>query len=174
MKFKVLKGTELFDKFQALQTKMKLCNKASFNLIEELGFKEAYGKSFVLSGGFYGLIPIDGKTKPDGYSWAFNDRQGNAVMPSKNLKKNKEILDKIKNLPVVEYSELNKLVTYKDEMSKRPSGKGNGTSINFCPEVHWKEKFILIDIPDYSGKYKPPKDMIEILESEYQKLSKKD
>lgn len=170
MKFKVLKGTPLFDQLTVIEKKIDSCNKATRLLVERLGFKQFYKKNFVLAGGFYGLIPLDGKTKPDGYSWAFNDRTGNAVMPAKR-KANAEILAEIKALPTVEYDELNKVLNYDDSISRRP-GSSHGVVTSFCPGVVWKKNFILVNVPVYSGKYKPPVGMVEILESEYTKLSK--
>lgn len=172
MKFKVLKGTELFEKLSALGDNIKECDNKSFELAKELGFKNCYGKSFLLAGGLYGLIPIDGKTKPEGYAWAFNDRTGNAVMPIKNRKANKEIIDKIDSLPTVEYDELNNLVNYHRALSNKPNETG-GTRFSFHPAINWTKEFILIDVPVSNGrKYRPAKDMVEILESEYQKLKK--
>jgi hypothetical protein len=172
MKFKVTKESDLYKKLMALHDRLISVRDEANKCAKDLGFTEYYHKSMVLGGGFYGLVPVDGKTKTDGYSWAFSDREGNAVMPSK-LTKNKEILERIKNLPVVHYEELNELVDYKEELSHRPSGKGHGTAMNFCPATSWGKGYVLIDIPVYNGKYKPVDGMIEILESEYNTLHEK-
>lgn len=173
MHYKVLKGTDLFKKLNDLKNKMQDCKDKASDFAEKLGFDSYYKKSFVLAGSFYGLVPRDGKTKPKGYAWAFSDRTGNAVMPAKNTKEGIELLKQIDDLPTVGYDELNKLVGYKEEMSHRPAGNGRGgTKLNFYPVVIWRDKYIVVNVPDYSGKYKAKSDMIEILESEYNKLSK--
>ena len=51
MKFKVLKGTELFNKLSDLEKEMKRCNSLAFDLIKELGYTEMRGKFNTLAGG---------------------------------------------------------------------------------------------------------------------------
>lgn len=83
-------------------------------------------------------------------------------------------MKRIAALPVVEYDELNTIFNYDDSMSYRPSDRGHGQAMNFTVGLDKSEDgTYLVDVPDYSGKYKPVDGMIEILESEYLKLSQK-
>lgn len=172
MKFKVVKGSVLFEKMSALWDKIIKCDAEAANLAKELGFNQYCKGSFVLAGGLYGLIPKDG-VKPEKYSWAFSDRQYNAVMPSRRYKINAEILDRIEKLPVVEYSEYNSLVGYDKDMSSRPAS-GSAVRFNPAPALQYCVDYFLINIPVHGDSvYEPVDGMIEILESEYNSLSKK-
>ena len=61
MKFKVLKSTSLHEQIEAIMKKIETADNAARDLVKELGFKKFYKKSMKLAGGFYGLIPLDGK-----------------------------------------------------------------------------------------------------------------
>lgn len=162
MKFKVVKGSVLFNKLDMLGEQIKEVKNLARKVARDLGFDNAYVRNFVLAGGLSGLCIADGRYKPDGYKWVFKG----AVWPTKA---NKEALLRLENLPVLTYDDLNKLVGYSEEMSERP-GQGSGTVINWCPVVIFRDEYILLNVPVYSGKYKPVKGMVEILESEYNAL----
>lgn len=160
MKFKILKGTPLFDKLIDVKTKIRDCNAAAFALVKEMGYERMRGKEMVLAGGI-SSIEIKGG-KPDGWRVAFAEKTKDEYFPSK-LKQNKEILSKISALPVVGYEELNDILDYDFH-------KHEGKRLSFHPAVIWKEDFILVSVAEYMY-YQPAKDMVEILESEYMKLS---
>lgn len=106
MKFKVLKGTELFNKLSALDEEVNRCVRASQNLVESLGYKQFRPAYWTINGGISSIIIPGGK--PAGWKNAHKDYTGE-YMPAKN-KGNKELLDKIAALPVVTYGSLNSLV----------------------------------------------------------------
>lgn len=162
MKFKVLKGTPLFDKLNSLGEEMTEYNKAAFDLVKKLGYTRMRGKSNVLAGGI-SSIEIKGG-KPVGWRNAYSGVR-DEYFPAK-LKANKMLLAEIDALPVVEYDDLNKILNF----DWRTSSSRN---ISFHPGIHWGKKEILIDVSRHYTSYKPVKGMIEILESEYMKLVKK-
>jgi hypothetical protein len=156
MKFRVNKGTPLFDKLILLQEKMWDCNNAAYDLVKKMGYKRMRGRGMVLAGGISTIEILGGK--PEG--WRDNTYGvSNEYFPKKN-KQNKEILAKIKALPVVEYRELNDLVNF--DMHDTKSNR-----ISFHPEIIWGDDAILIGISSQYENYKPVKGMVEILESEY-------
>lgn len=156
MKYKVLKGTDLFKKLDALRQRMTDCNNAAFDLVKEIGYKKMRGKNMVLAGGI-STIEIPGG-QPNGWRknhWGLKDE----YYPKKN-KANKELLARIEALPVVEYEELN-------EILKFDSHDSDSNKMSFHPGVYFEKKEILIDISRHYRRYKPVKGMIEILESEF-------
>jgi hypothetical protein len=169
MKYKVEKGTKLFEKLDALGDRMMEVNKAAFTLVKEMGFKEFHtaGTGFVFAGG---ISAVRSKTKPEGYVYAFGPSEREAFFPKKN-KANKELLAKIEALPIIKADELNTLVNF-DPFADTPAvTRTGGRNISFHPGISWGKEYILIEVSHhYEESYKPAKDMIEITTSEYQKL----
>lgn len=160
MKFKVVKGSELFDKLTSLKKEMIRCNNAAFNLVKKLGYSRMRGRAGVLAGGISSIEIKSGQ--PEGWRKAYSNRVSNEYFPAK-IKANKDLLDKINALPILEYDALNDLVDFdwRDCDSR---------FISFNPGVYWQQKVILIDISSEYSKYKPVEGMIEILDSEFQKI----
>jgi hypothetical protein len=166
MKFKVLKGTKLFDELNKVQEELAAAHRASKVIVKELGFKEWHKQSFCLGGG---ISAFRSKTKPDGYAFAYADRDREAIFPKKT-KANKEILERIKNLPIIDYDRLNKLIKFDWRKSMKGNGKG-GLHTSFAPGIAWRKEAVVLDIDEaYDDTYKPIKDMIEITTSEFKKL----
>lgn len=159
MKFKILKATKLFKLLIELQNEMKRCNKLAYDITESLGYKSMRGKFGTLAGGISSIVIED--KKPN--NWRKCNTGSKEYFPMKR-KANEDLLNKISALPVVEYDDLNKLVKF-DPFDRE------GRHINFHPGISWHKNYVLISISDYYTRYKPVKDMIEILESEYNKLS---
>lgn len=168
MKFKIMKGTPLFDKLREVGDKMKAANKEAYALCTELGFKQMRPESMVLAGGISSLYA---KTKPEGYAFAFNpSKSPNDFFPKRN-KANKEIIERIKALPKVEHEELNNPIKYDGWKSNKYNERGSGKHVSLHPGISWHKNFILISVAEYID-YKPVKDMIEITVTEYKKLEK--
>ncbi len=167
MKFKVKKGTALFDKLSAIQVKMNKAHKEAAKICKELGFKQFREKRFVFSGG---ICSFHADKKPEGYAYAFGPNHPNDVFPKKN-KANKAILERIEKLPVVEQEEVNSLINY-DGWDSNENERG-GRYVSLCPGFVFGKNNILIDVSE-NINYKPVKDMVEITVTEYKKLKEKE
>lgn len=162
MKFKVLKGTELFKQLDNLKKEMNRCNKLAFDFVESLGYKSMRGKFNTLAGGLSSIIIEAGHPK----DWRKCEGK-HEYFPMKR-KSNKELLDKINSLPIIVDDDLNKILNF------QPWGKRkNERHLNFHPAVQWSDAVILVDVSSNYVSYKPFADMIEILDSEYLKLQTK-
>lgn len=163
MKFKILKGTESFDKFMALQDLISGCHKAAAAVAKKVGVKEWHPAWWAMSGGISAFV-FD--KKPAGWANAFIPHEDKAYMPKKNLVSNKELLAEIRELPVVQADALNKIVKYD------PGKCRSGRQIMRHPGFLIKKDYVLLTFSDYVVKYKGTKDMIEITHTEFEKLSK--
>lgn len=167
MKFKVKKETELYNEFIKVKKEIRDARKEARDLVKTMGFDEYYEKSFCLAGG---ISAVRAKSeKPVNYAYAFGTRDKEAIIPKK-IKANKEILQRIENLPTVSYERINDLINYDGRRSIEITERG-GKRISFIPGVTFKEDHILIDVPEFV-EYEPIKDMIEITTSEYKTLIK--
>ncbi len=163
MKYKVSKGTELFKKLDDFEKEMKRCNKAAFDLVEQLGYKTMRGKYATLAGGISSIV-IEGTAPP---LWKKCANGSKEYFPMKR-NANKELLEKIRALPIVEYDDLNKLLKYDPWKRKNADDR----RISFHPGFICRKGYFLISVASYV-KYKPLPGMVEILESEYEKLQTK-
>jgi hypothetical protein len=162
MKFRVNKGTRLYDSLVEISEEANRCQNEAAKLVKKLGYRRHRQKSMVLAGGI-SSIEIPG-TPPPGWRKAYAGKVEGEYFPSRR-KQNKELLDKIATLPVIEYSRLNGLIKFDPYNSKN-------NRVCFHPAIAQNKNFFLISIPSYM-RYKPVKHMTEILESEYEKLLKK-
>lgn len=167
MKYKVLKGTKLFNKLVDIQNEIQRCNKVARDFVEGLGYTKFRKSRYGIGGGISSIICESGK--PVGWKKSYTELP-NEYMPAK-IKKNDTLLKAIDNLPKVDENVINKLLDYDPWKSTEESQVGYGMVINVCPEVHWKKSFILIGISErYITTYKPVRNMIEIMGSEFEKL----
>lgn len=170
MKYKVLKGTKLFNDLVAVQKKIYKVDQEALKLADSLGFKKIRGRSFAVAGG---VSSFHSETQPKDYGYTYGSKKSTTDFFPKKIKANKEILDKIKALPVVEYSEINDLLKYDERALTVPANNGRGGQrIFFVPAIHWKRNMILIGLHEGQERYKPVKSMIEIKVSDYNKLTK--
>lgn len=165
MRFKIVKTSPLFSKLQELSAKITKVEAASRALVKKMGFKEFRPQSFVLAGG---ISAVASATKIEGYAYAFGPKSQHELFPKK-IKANKELLDEINNLPVVEYEELNNILKYDGRKSNEGNGRG-GLRISLHPGIVFKKNVVLVDTADYVD-YKPITGMKEITTSEYNKLN---
>ncbi len=167
MKYKILKGTDTFKKLKDVQTKMIVAGDASQKLCKELGGADAYTNGQYAAGG---IDAIGFDKDPDVKVWCRAGKKWQNLWYPRSIKSNKELLQKFRDLPKVELSEINDIVGFK-------SGFTGGDGVNVFM-VHVKSvglqflsKMILMEVEN-KMKFKPNKDMVEIKESEFLKLSK--
>jgi hypothetical protein len=163
MKYKILKDTPLFNSLVDMLLKMKECKKAAGDLVGELGGTGEYiPRVDVLSGGIEGIAM---ENRPEGWSRAYPNHYSGLYFPQRRLKQNKEVLQKIDALPVVEKDYFNSLVNFKQQTVE------TGRKIKWLnnPGIDWKKELILIDV-DPDAKYTPAAGMIEVTMSEYKAL----
>ena len=162
MKFKIEKGTGLFEAFLVLKERIRITNAQAFEVVEELGLTRYCPELYCLAGGISAFV-IDDFTQFKRKNWAaINARKYSNFFFPKKIKANEALLAKIKALPKLQYNELNDLIQFK---------AGSTTILGWAlhPGVIWRDDFVLIDTTE-GQIYEPVADMIEILESEYIRL----
>jgi hypothetical protein len=158
MKFKVMKGTELFNEFEEFFRKRNEYNKLAFSIATELGFEKiAFNRNCVAGG--IGAFYHEGKK--EGYK-TIGKPKDNCVFPNKN---NTEVKALIDALPTIKVEEYNNIIGYK------PNYNGEFISTRFASELSKCGNYYLLDIKNGS-EFEMKEDMIEILESEYLNLKK--
>lgn len=159
MKFKVEKGTETFKKLIELEKKVKDVTQQQQAVVKQLGGEIFCKQSHKLAGG---LSAIKFETKPDGYK-VVGEKYQSLYYPKATNKVDCKI---ISDLPVIEYDELNSIVNFKAPQTV--SVDGGIAWISTVGLIFGKNE-MLIEVEN-GCKYIPPKDVIQILESEYEEL----
>ena len=162
MKFKVSKGTNLYEKFMVLGAKISLVNNESRELVESLGAKKFCKKQNIAYGGI-GAIQFE--EKPRG--WKMVGEQGQNLYYPKATEK--ELNIKFNALPTISFDEINEMVKFH---APQTICSDRGLQWISCFGLFWGDDCILIDISE-GAKYEPIEDVIEILESEYKTLKAK-
>ena len=162
MKYKVVKGSNLFKTLTDFKTKIDLVRKQAMDLAIELGGVSSASNGRRLAGG---LDAVVFKEKPEGWR-SVGDKWQNFYYPKAD-KKNKEIHSKINALPSIDYDELNKLVGFNSQFCTEGRGIAHIKTVG----IKWHKSFVIIETSENS-KYKPIEGVIEILGSEWEKLSK--
>lgn len=158
MKFKVLAGSETFNKLQAIEKKIRESNRLVKAIITELGAEEWLNKGSEYVAGEIGGVRF--KEKPDGWKAVYAGIHYNCFMP-KSIKQNRPLLDRIAEIPRVKRSEVNDCVCFKRQWVGLMQLSGIG--------VNWGDTFSLIVISE-EAEYTPMPDMEEITVSEYNRL----
>ena len=161
MKYKILKGTELFKNLSSLKKKMVDVRKQSNELAVEFGGIASATNGRYLAGG---MDAVEFKEKPEGWRSVGNSWQ-NLYYPKAD-KKNKEIHAKIQALPKIEFEDLNELVGFTGQFCSDDRGIAHVKSVS----IKWHKDFILMETAE-GTEYNPVDGVIEILGSEYDKLS---
>jgi hypothetical protein len=169
MKYKILKGTELYKKLMELKAKMVQANKAANKVATGLGCKQWLGGEHGTIAG--GLTGFEFEKQPDGWRKAWPGDYRNMYYP-KNQKSNKEILDTIKALPVVTFAELNNVLGFEQHSVPFADGVGSRKRWLFHPGFQFLKDMVLV-VVDEQAEYTPLPDMIEITVSEFNQLVKK-
>lgn len=164
MKFKIAKTTETFKKLAEFKKQVESVNTQAGKLSKELGGTGRYCKKIHrLAGGVSG---IEFKQKPEGFKVVGEPYQ-NLYYPKVT---NKTACKQIEALPTLEYNALNSIIGFK---SPQTVSADRGIVWINAPSVIWGKNEMLLDI-ESGCKYTPPsKDIVEILESEYEKLKNK-
>lgn len=169
MKYKVKKGTKLYKALLTLRGRMDECRDAVIALLKEQfgeGQYRFYYRKDAMVGGFTG---IEMKVRPEGWGRAFKDVP-NVWFPVQN-QQNIELLAKIAVLPVVDNSELNRLVNF------IPGTVIIGVKHHFFTRpgmiLTEDKQYMLIEVPEQMVDYEPVAGMEEIVMSEFNILSGK-
>lgn len=162
MHFKISKGSKTFTDLQTLLAEMQRCNVAATKLANELGATNGgrhLSRAHVVAGGISG-IKLD--SKPNGWKGTHRDYYGYYI--PKISKANREISNKIASLPVVSHDDLNAVVGFHEHYK---DGRWYTS-----PALNWGDDYVLLHTSP-GCDFTPNADMIEILESEYVKLTAK-
>lgn len=153
MNFKTKKDSETGKKFNAILERVEICQQATKELSEKLGFKEWYGGYHAAYGGISSVV-FD--KQPDKDIWKKVDK---GYMPRV---KHKDLCAMFHELPQVSDKELNAAVNFSSFFSR----------IGFSPNKgNWHLFIVPVDTLG-SSNYEAPKDCIEITVSEYNSLKK--
>lgn len=165
MKFKVLKGTELFNQLTAINKRMYAAKDAADKLTASLPFKvvDTATRGYNLAGGIDAFHCPDGC--PEGWKVVGESWQ-NLYYPK--VKGNKDLLAKISALPLIKYDDINELINFRPQGYTTPAGLAWAKG----PGIVWAKTYVLIETSE-GLPYKPVPDMIEITVSEFDKLKKK-
>ena len=155
MKYKVKTESELHGKFSSLMDRMTAYRKEALDLAESLGFDALGGKQSCAAGGV-SCFQYEGPKPPEGYKRVGKDYQ-KLCFPKAN---NKEVLQKISELPLVMNEEYNGLINFEASFA------GNVYIRRFG--LMERDGIYLIDTAE--AEYTPVDGMEEILESEYKRL----
>lgn len=103
MYYKIKTGSITHQKLEAIFEKMKNCNAASRELMNEVGATRLYRSNFEKAGGAYSFVFDE---KPPTELWKAKD---GGWFPRANRKENKALLKKIEKLPtvgIIEYANI--------------------------------------------------------------------
>lgn len=156
MKFKILAGTETHNKLKALRAKIDDCNRQAEEIGDELGAEGVY-RTRGLAGGIDGMQFLG--NVPENFR-SMGRKYDNIYMP-KSV--HKELHDRLNALPRVKEEELNEIVGFHYQWI--------GLRCLERPGWDHGNDFDLIDTGDGST-CNPTPDMIEILGSEFDQLTK--
>jgi hypothetical protein len=160
MKYKIEKGSALFDQLQEIRHRMIACNKAAQDLRVELGAKAVATRGDNIAGG---IDALEFEDRPSDWKVIGKPWQ-KLYYPKAKLK---GVIEKIKALPVVKSSEVATLLDFKSQAISR---QGDLLMVG-CPRTIWRKDLVLVDMPS-ECKYSPVDGMIEILDSEFEELKK--
>lgn len=156
MKFKILKGTELFSTLQDVQNGLIAGQAAISDELKQMGFTGQFASgssSYLLS---CDAVEIKGD-KPDGWK-VVGEKWQSLYYPKQT---NKAALKKINAMPQIKVDALNKPLNFSFSVTVN-------LEIYHRPGFAFHKDYILIETGN--ATYKPVEGMIEILESEYNSL----
>lgn len=163
MKFKIEKGTETYTKLEALWARMQMAHKAALKLVNELRADQWVPRSGLAGG----ITAIQFAKAPEGWK-RMSAKHADLFEPRA---KNTLWRDRIKALDVVPYAALNEIVGFK-EVDHIDENTGTWKRMR-CPGLYKYADGFLLDTS--IAEYTPPNgDIVEILESEYNRLMAED
>lgn len=166
MKVKVLKGTELFDSLHGLYNKIKDANDQAKALALTIpGLDQFYIAPPGVAGGMTGMTFKKGFS-PDRRFWklAFPGQSTVAFFP-KQREKNRELLKKIKALPVIFTGLIHEVLKYDIQIF----GVDDQSCLSTIPVITFGAEYTLVHINE-NAVYEKLEDMIEVDDLEYEKL----
>lgn len=159
MKFKIPKGTPLFDTLKEVAKKMKEVNAEAQKIVDEIPDTEGFSPSnHGIAGGIKGIAFKEYSKKKEGWN-KMESGVSKWFMPKAA---NKELWAKIRALPVLSKDEVNKPLNFS-------FGMFGNMEIWHTPKIMFKKSAILVQYPDM-WKGTPPADAVEILASEWNKI----
>lgn len=171
MKFKIPKGTETYEKLEALWERIHAADSAAYALVRSIrkemglpheGDEHNYAGSRHLAGG---IAAIQFETKPEAWKQVGKPYQ-RLYAP---LAREKAMWARIKALPIVPVEDLNNIVGFERFVSIADGG--DGLVAHRAPGMRLVPDAFLMEVPS-KATYTPPNgDIIEILESEYNRLA---
>lgn len=165
MYYKISKSTKTFKELMKLAQRIEEVRNAAKKLVKKFkGTGEFCKATNTLAGG---IGAVEFKEKPKGWT-SRGEKYRNLYMPLSNPK-NKKLWAEINALPVVEYEELNKIVGFEGNQVISSNG---GLAWVSTVGIKWGKNHILMEVAR-GAKFKANKDMEEIVESQYEKLSAK-
>jgi hypothetical protein len=167
MKYKILKGTALFNDLSAVKNEMDRAKALAQEVVDSVGASGFAKAHYRIAGGIAAFYFKDKENVPKlwkqvGQTWQ------NFFFP-KVAKENRELLKRISDLPTLDDDRITKLINFKFQVVP---GQDSLVAVH-CPAVEWNDEYILVSVPDKCD-YKPVPDMIEILGSEYKLLSREE
>lgn len=156
--YKILKGTDLFNKLTDFKKRGDKAREAANKLAKELGSDH---DAYTSSGDLGGIDALHFEEKPEGWRVVGN-RWQSLYYPKADQK---ELHKKIAALPIVKRSELNDIVGFSGLQMV-------GMAIIKSVGMAWHNDYCVMEVAA-GCKYTPPKDATEILHSEYEKLKSK-
>ncbi len=157
MKFKIPKGTPLFNAVMEVRKRMDECDAAATALCKEVGAEQHYTDNYYLAGGIAGFRF---KTKPEG--WKQVGSHYRVFLPKAALK---ELNARISALPRMNVEEMAKVLKYKTHTGFN----GQGFSLQRLPSMTFLPDVILLSTQD-KNPWKGCQGIIEIMGSEYDAL----
>jgi hypothetical protein len=154
MKFKIEKGTGTYEKLMALKKRCLAAHAATNAVLDELGASQYIRPSGSISGG---IVSVEFASKPEG--WRKSDWGQGTFQPKVT---NVEWVEKLKALPIVPASDLNKIVGFVPQRK--------GLTKHLRPALDWDAAPILLSVNDAVDYTPPNADIVEILGSEYRRL----
>jgi hypothetical protein len=171
MKYKVLEGTPLYQILSNVQKKMENAANLSKAIVKEVGAEDYARASHKIAGGIRAFkfkeCICKNSEKP---GWKKMESGCTFwLMPLAKEKSNKDLLKRIDALPTIGIEQINLPLNF------------NGGAVSSDGGIAWvstpavvfpdkKQKIFLIEIHPEFKDYKPVDGMIEILESEFNKL----
>jgi len=156
--YKILKGTDLFNKLNDFKKRGDVAREAANKLAKELGSNE---DAYTTGGDIGGIDALHFDEKPQGWRSVGNKWQS-LYYPKADQK---ELHEKINALPIVKREELNEIVGFSGmQIADMAIIKSVGMA--------WHKDYCVMEVAA-GCRYTPPKDAIEILHSEYDKLKSK-
>lgn len=158
MYFKIKKGSETEIKFKQILDRADIALKEAIKIVKELGVNQYIPSSYGW-GGIEGFVYEKGNVPP----YYKKLKKTFDIYYPKVVKENKEILSKIKSLPIVRYDEISDILSFKDYFVDN--------KMYTYPGIRFDKETCAYFVPDeLSHLYVKIEDAVEITREEYNKI----